>query len=71
MAVLFATGNTHGDFRRFGKNVFFEQANLTKDDCVIVCGDFGIWDNNARETHRLYWPSAAATGFSVIVMRRL
>ena len=32
---IFITGDTHGDFRRFKKEVFFEQAELTKDDCVM------------------------------------
>ncbi|NLO47354.1 MAG: hypothetical protein GX111_03395 [Clostridiales bacterium] len=26
-----------------------------KDDYVIVCGDFGIWDNSAHEIHWLDW----------------
>ena len=53
--MIFATDDTHGDFRRFGKNIFFEQDKLLKDDYVVVCGDFGIWDNSARENHWLDW----------------
>lgn len=40
--MTFVTGDTHGDFRRFGKDIFFEQDRLVKDDYVIICGDFGI-----------------------------
>jgi Putative NADH-flavin reductase len=28
---------------------------MTKDDYVIVCGDFGIWDDVPEEWHRLDW----------------
>ena len=42
--VIYITGDTHGDFRRFGEDVFPEQKDMTKDDYVIVCGDFGgVW----------------------------
>lgn len=39
--AVFITGDTHGDFTRFKKDIFYEQAELTKEDCVIICGDFG------------------------------
>lgn len=55
--AIFITGDTHGDFRRFKKEVFFEQAELTKDDCVICCGDLGgVWDGSAEEQGQLDWP---------------
>lgn len=53
--MMFATGDTHADFRRFDKSIFFEQDKLTKNDYVIVCGDFGIWDNSSRENYWLDW----------------
>ena len=30
--------------RRLGLKSFPESWNLTKDDYVIICGDFGLWD---------------------------
>ena len=39
--AIFITGDTHGDFARFKKGNFPEQAELTKEDYVIICGDFG------------------------------
>ena len=33
--AIFITGDTHGDFIRFKKKIFYEQAELTKDDCVM------------------------------------
>ena len=56
--ALFITGDTHGSQRahmndvdgymhRFNTDSFPEQKELTKDDYVIICGDFGgIWDSN-------------------------
>lgn len=38
--AIFITGDTHGDFTRFKKEVFYEQAELTKDDCVLIAGDY-------------------------------
>lgn len=38
--AIFITGDTHGDFIRFKKKIFYEQAELTKDDYIIVAGDY-------------------------------
>ena len=38
--AIFITGDTHGDFTRFKKDIFYEQAELTKEDCVIITGDY-------------------------------
>ena len=44
--MIFVTGDTHSDFRRFNTSNFPEQREMTKDDFVIICGDFGgIWYN--------------------------
>ena len=57
--AIFITGDTHGDFTRFKKKIFYEQAELSKEDCVIICGDFGgIWDGSAEERHWLDWLEA-------------
>jgi len=53
--MVFITGDTHGDFRRFGTDSFPEQKQMTKDDYVIVCGDFGIWNDSPHESHWLDW----------------
>ena len=34
---------------------FPEQKEMTKDDYVIICGDFGIWDDSKREKYNLDW----------------
>lgn len=41
--MIWATGDCHGNFQRFGMKHFPEQKKMTRDDCIIVCGDFGYW----------------------------
>ena len=38
--MIFVTGDTHGDFLRFEGECFPEQKQMTKDDYVIICGDY-------------------------------
>ena len=53
---LFATGDTHGDFGRFDANIFPEQADMTRDDYVLICGDFGgVWSDSPKEHEKLDW----------------
>ena len=43
--MIYATGDTHGNFQRFAPEHFPEQAGMTKEDYMIICGDFGgVWD---------------------------
>lgn len=35
--------------------MFSEQKGMTKDDYVIVCGDFGIWDTSKEQRYALDW----------------
>lgn len=39
--MIYATGDLHGNILRFQPQYFLEQAEMTKDDYMIVCGDFG------------------------------
>lgn len=48
--ALYITGDTHGDFRRFLPEQFPEQGRLTKEDMVLICGDFGgVWYGDRRD----------------------
>ena len=38
--AIFITGDTHGDFGRLQPAAFPEQSNLTKEDYLIICGDY-------------------------------
>lgn len=50
--AVWITGDTHGDWmNRLKVDSFPEQKELTKNDFIIICGDFGIWDNSKREKY--------------------
>lgn len=53
--IIYVTGDTHRDFTRFNTDIFPEQKEMTKNDYVIICGDFGIWDNSAEEKYWMQW----------------
>ena len=53
--MIYITGDTHGDFRRFNRGNFPEQADMCKDDKVIICGDFGFWHKTAESEYWLDW----------------
>ena len=56
--MIFVTGDTHSDFVRFNTNNFPEQKEMTKDDYVIICGDFGgLWfdKDNKGYKEQEYW----------------
>ena len=54
--AIYITGDTHGEFTRFKKDIFYEQTELTKDDYVIICGDFGgVWDGSPTDRYWLNW----------------
>ena len=47
---LYITGDTHGDFSRFRPESFYEQERLTKEDVILVAGDFGgVWYGDSRD----------------------
>lgn len=53
--MIYVTGDTHCpiDMRKLNTKNFPEQKNLTKDDTLIICGDFGaVWDGSKED---LYW----------------
>lgn len=43
VCMIYITGDTHGNFARFSKkNLIRQQVELTDNDFIIVCGDFGL-----------------------------
>ena len=47
---LYITGDTHGDFSRFRPEIFYEQEGLTKEDVVLIAGDFGgVWYGDSQD----------------------
>ena len=53
---IFVTGDTHGGFQRFEDQYFPEQKDMSRNDSVIVCGDFGgLWSGSPAEEYWLDW----------------
>ena len=54
--MIYVTGDCHGNFRRFQPEYFPEQAGMTKNDVVIIAGDFGgVWFGDSRDDETLDW----------------
>lgn len=53
--MIYVTGDCHSEFNKFSSSAFPEQKEMTRDDTVIVCGDFGlIWDKE-ESSYEKYW----------------
>ena len=56
---IYITGDLHGDLRRFQPEIFYEQESHTKEDIVLVAGDFGcVWHGDERDDEDLDWLEA-------------
>lgn len=56
MEIIWITGDTHGDWiHRVNMDSFPEQKEMTKDDYVIILGDFGIWRDSPQQRWYLNW----------------
>lgn len=54
--MIYITGDCHGDFKRFNTSIFPEQDEMTKDDYVIICGDFGgVWNKEMESKTEKWW----------------
>ena len=57
--MIYITGDCHSDFTRFSMDNFPIQTEMTKDDYVIICGDFGgVWtfeNESEQEKYGLDW----------------
>ncbi|MDE7284419.1 MAG: metallophosphoesterase [Lachnospiraceae bacterium] len=53
---VWVTGDIHGNPQRFSSDIFPEQKEMTKNDTVIILGDFGlVWDCNGENKTEKYW----------------
>lgn len=56
--MFYITGDTHADFTKFNTDNFPLQKHMTKDDYVIICGDFGgLWSKSNKTSYWLKWLS--------------
>ena len=55
MTRIFITGDTHGDYdwHKLNTKFFPEQKEFTKDDYVIITGDFGgVWGQDKTDRYK-------------------
>lgn len=55
--MIYITGDCNGDFSRFSLTNFPMQKQMTKNDFVIICGNFGYWDHSDLQEKNLEWLS--------------
>ena len=57
--MIYITGDMHAEFQhrfRIHTENFPEQKDMTKDDYVIICGDFGgVWNVGWESKNEKYW----------------
>lgn len=54
--MIYITGDCHADFIKFNIENFPEQYEMTKDDYVIICGDFGgVWNKDEESPREKWW----------------
>jgi len=54
--MIYITGDTHGKMSRFNIDNFPMQKELTKNDYMIITGDFGlVWNGDKEEKYWLDW----------------
>ena len=48
--AIYVTGDRHGQLRTLGPKYFSQQKNFTRNDYLIITGDFGgVWDGSLKE----------------------
>ena len=54
--MIYITGDTHAEFTRFTRLAFPQQTRMSKEDYVIICGDFGgVWNESVQQQRELDW----------------
>ena len=54
--MIYITGDTHVDFSRFEEDKFPIQSEMTKNDYIIICGDFGgVWNYIVESIYEKHW----------------
>ena len=71
--MIYITGDCHADFTRFNTENFPEQEEMTKNDYVIICGDFGgVWNKDEESSSfrclKSQWSENAYIIFSKVLV---
>lgn len=65
--MIYITGDTHIpiDIAKLDEKLFPEQFSMTRNDFVIICGDFGgVWDNS--EIHEYYLEKLSKVPYTLL-----
>ena len=68
--MIYITGDIRGDIdiRKLTTRNFPQQRTMTKDDYLIICGDFGLlWDDSPSEH---YWLRRNIDKFLTMLVRK-
>jgi hypothetical protein len=53
---IWITGDCHSDVSRFSTDSFPEQKEMTKDDVILIAGDFGlVWNCKGEDNIEKWW----------------
>lgn len=69
--MVFVTGDTHGelDINKLSNSNFGKGRELTKNDYVIICGDFGVvWNKEYERTEKYYLDFLNKRKFTTLVV---
>lgn len=75
--MIYVTGDVHGDINRFSETFIPNEASLTENDYLIICGDFGfifanddeekLWlDILEKKPYNILWVDGNHENFDVI-----
>ena len=55
--MIYITGDTHADFSKFEEDKFpIQSSEMTKNDHIIICGDFGgVWNYIVESIYEKHW----------------
>ena len=54
--MIYITGDCHSKFHKFSMKIFPEQKEMTKEDFVIIAGDFGgVWKYKGEDSEERNW----------------
>ena len=67
LMAVFVTGDMHGDCKRLTSYNFPQGEKLTRDDVLVVTGDFGMIFENTQTTREIYLQSWFSTKRYTIV----
>ena len=67
--MIFVTGDMHADPGRFSMENFPEQKEMTRNDYMVICGDFGLlWDKEESKREKWWLDWLAEKSYTTLVV---